>query len=303
MIAWYRHRYHTLLSHRMVFAVMPRLPRVLHPVAAVVTAAIFFLLLGAERRSVIRNLRTVRGRGGLRTVWATYRVFYSFCDFIVSYCFVPSADRAGLEAMLSHGERGAHTIDACLSRGDGLIVWTAHLGNWELASRLLELHGRPVNVARLVESGNPAEAMLRDLMVNPNLRIVDLSDPLASVQLLNALRRNEIVAIQGDRVYRADSALEVSLFGRPARLPSGPFALAYASGAPLLPGFVVRTGWLRYRVILGEPMVFDRAVDRETAIRKGLSRASTFLEAQLSQYGDQWLNFYDFWDAPVVDPP
>jgi len=35
MTAWYRHRYHTLASHRLVFAVMPRLPRFLHPVAAV----------------------------------------------------------------------------------------------------------------------------------------------------------------------------------------------------------------------------------------------------------------------------
>jgi hypothetical protein len=44
-----------------------------------------------------------------------------------------------------------------------LIVWTAHLGNPEFASRLLEMHGRPVNVARVVED-KPAEKMLRDRM-------------------------------------------------------------------------------------------------------------------------------------------
>lgn len=306
MIAWYHHRYHTLLAHRIVFTVMPRLPRFLHPLAALVTAALFFLLLRQERRAVIRNLRTIRGRGGWRTVYAAYRVFYSFCDFIVSYCYVPRADHAGLLAMLSEADRGAPLIDACLSRGAGLVVWTAHVGNWEFASRLLELHGRPVNVARLVESGSAAEAMLRGLMVNPNLRIVDLNDPLASVQLLHALRRNEIVAIQGDRIHRRAGGLDVPFFGRNARFPVGPFLLAYMSGSPLLPGLVVRTGWLRYRVIMGEPILLSAADDRETSIRQALGQAAAFLEDLLRGWHHQWLNFYDFWDhgdsSPGLDP-
>ena len=62
------------------------------------------------------------------------------------------------------------------------------------------MHGRPVNVARLVED-KPAEIMLRNLMSNERLKIVDLSGGVrASLDLLQALRRNEIVAIQGDGV-------------------------------------------------------------------------------------------------------
>ena len=91
--------------------------------------------------------------------------------------------------MLSDPERGASTIDACLAGGRGLVVWTAHVANTEFASRLLELHGRPVNVARVVEPGNPAEAQLRDLMVNERLRVVDLTDPLATVVLLGRCGR------------------------------------------------------------------------------------------------------------------
>src|ERR1019366_9177669 len=84
--------------------------------------------------------------------WKVYRVFYSFCDFMVSYCYVPQATHAQLLSMLVDKDkdkaRGAAKIDACLAAGNGLIVWTAHLGNSEFASRLLEMHGRPVNVAR-----------------------------------------------------------------------------------------------------------------------------------------------------------
>jgi predicted LPLAT superfamily acyltransferase len=291
---WYRHRYHSPLSLRIVFATMPRLPRVLHPPMALVTAAVFYALLGAERRAVLGNLRVITGRPGWRLWWRVYLVFYTFCDFIVSYCFVPRASAEGLMSMLSDPDRGSSTINACLAGGRGLVVWTAHVANTEFASRLLELHGRPVNVARVVEPGNQAEAQLRDLMVNERLRVVDLSDPLATVQLLHALRAGEIVAMQGDRVFRGTGA-GVTFFGRPTRFPVGPFHLAYAAGVPVVPGLVVRTGWLRYRMIVGPPLLLDTSEPRDVAVMGALRQAVSFLEAHLQRWHTQWLNFYEFW--------
>ena len=293
---WYQHRYHSPLSLRIVFATIPRLPRLVHPPIALLTAAVFFALLGSERRAVVRNLRVITGRPGWRLLWPAYLVFYTFCDFIVSYCFVPRASPDALASMLSDPERGASTIDACLAEGRGLVVWTAHVANTEFASRLLELHGRPVNVARVVEPGNDAEARLRDLMVNERLRIVDLTDPLATVQLLHALRAGEIVAMQGDRVFRGKGA-GVTFFGRPTRFPAGPFHLAWAAGVPVVPGLVVRTGWLRYRMIVGPPLRLDATEPRDVAVLGALAQAVCFLEAHLRRWHSQWLNFYDFWPA------
>ena len=294
---WYEHKYHTPFALRFVFLTIPRIPRFFHPAIAVVTAGIFFCLLGKERRAVFSNLRHIAPRSAIRIWWTAYRVFYSFCDFMVSYCFVPGATDEQLLAMLGGNSRGEAKIDACLRTGKGLIVWTAHLGNWEFASRLLELHGVKVNVARVVERNQPAEAALRDLMKNDRLNIVELNDdPLASVRLLHALRENEIVAIQGDRVYQGHGAA-ARFFGEEMRFPLGPFILAYFSGAPVLPGFVVRERWLRYRVILGEPIEVSRSVDRDRCLRAALQQAVAFLESNVRVYDHQWLNFFDLWAA------
>ncbi len=275
-----------------------------------VTALIFFFLLKRERRAVAGNLRRISGKRGLALQWKVYRVFYSFCDFMVSYCYVPQATHAQLLSMLvdREKERGAAKIDQCLAAGNGLIVWTAHLGNSEFASRLLEMHGRPVNVARLVED-KPAEIMLRNLMANERLRIVDLSGGVrATIELLQALRRNEIVAIQGDRVYRRHSA-DVPFFSEPAAFPLGPFLLSQVSGAPVLPGFVIRQGWLRYRVLMGDPIPpisspatsADTIDDHEADLQGGLRLAVRFLEKTLATHYDQWLNFFDFWPVASRD--
>lgn len=301
MTRWYQHRFHNVPALQILFWIMPRMPRLAHPPMAAATALIFFLMLKRERRAVAGNLRRVSGRRGWALYWKVYCVFYSFCDLMVSYCFVPQASHAQLLSMLTDQDRGAALIDQCLAAGNGLIVWTAHLGNPEFASRLLEMHGRPVNVARVVED-KPAEKMLRDRMASERLRIVDLRDGArATIELLLALRRNEIVAIQGDRVYHSRQGAEVNFFSKPASFPLGPFLLSQVSGAPVVPGFVIRQSWLRYRVLMGEPILPVAFSDGNDGPRAGLRKAVRFLETTLPVHYDQWVNFFDFWQVKSSD--
>ena len=304
MTRWYEHRFHNVTALRTIFAIIPRLPRLLHPPIAVVTALIFFVMLKQERRAVASNLRQVSGKRGLALQWKVYWVFYSFCDLMVSYCFVPQATHAQLVSMLVDPERGGTKIDQCLAAGHGLIVWTAHLGNWEFASRLLEMHGRPVNVARVVED-KPAEIALRNLMASERLKIVDLRGGAQAVmELLQALGRNEIVAMQGDRVYQRLTA-EIPFFSKPASFPLGPFLLSQVSGAPVLPGFVIRQSWLRYRALVGDPIppVGPEVAsgDRDAAMKEALGHAVHFLEKTLETHYDQWMNFFEFWPVASGD--
>jgi KDO2-lipid IV(A) lauroyltransferase len=297
---WYEHRFHNITALRIIFSIIPKLPRFFHPPIALITALIFFLMLKQERRAVACNLRRVSGKRGLGLQCKVYSVFYSFCDLMVSYCYVPQATHSQLLAMLVDPERGAAKIEQCLAAGNGLIVWTAHVGNWEFASRLLEMHGRPVNVARVVEE-KPAEITLRNLMASERLKIVDLRGGVpATLELLQALRRNEIVAMQGDRVYQRHSA-DVPLFSQSASFPLGPFLLSQVSGAPVLPGFVIREGWLRYRACMGDPIPPVPAAGGDAGLQEALVQAVRFLEKTLATHYDQWMNFFDFWPAVSRD--
>lgn len=282
---------------------MPRLPRFLHPPVAAVAALIFFLMLKRERRAVTGNLRKVSGKRGLALRWKVYRVFYSFCDLMVSYCFVPQATHSQLLDMLVESDGGSAKINQSLAAGNGLIVWTAHVGNWEFASRLLSLYAR-VNVARVVEE-NPAEITLRNLMANDRIKTVDLKEGIpATLELLQALRRNEIVAMQGDRVFQPHS-FDVPFFSQPTSFPAGPFMLAQVSGAPVLPAFVIRRGWLRYRALIGDPITVaptaSKCDDDKAPLYRGMCKAVEFLEATLMTHHDQWLNFFDFWPVDSRD--
>ncbi|MGB6476452.1 MAG: lysophospholipid acyltransferase family protein [Candidatus Sulfotelmatobacter sp.] len=303
MTRWYEHRFHNTTALRMIFVIMPRLPRFLHPPVAAVTALVFFVILKRERRAVTGNLRRVSGKRGLALQWKVYKVFYSFCDLMVSYCFVPQATHSQLLGMLVDADDGSGKIDQYLAAGNGLIVWTAHVGNSEFASRLLSMNG-PVNVARVVED-KPAEIVLRNLMASERLKTVDLKGGVgASIELLQALRRNEMVAIQGDRVYQRHT-FEVPFFSKPTSFPLGPFLLSQVSGAPVLPVFVIRRGWLRYQVLMGDliPAAPSRVKrgDRDADMYEAMCQAVRFLEKTLATHCDQWMNFFDFWPVDSRD--
>jgi len=153
-----------------------------------------------------------------------------------------------------------------------------------------------------VVEDKPAEIMLRNLMASERLKTVDLKGGVpATIELLQALRRNEIVAIQGDRIYQRHTR-EVPFFSRPTSFPLGPFLLSQVSSAPLLPVFVIRQGWLRYHVLMGDPIPAPSRVtgsNEEAGLHGAMCQAVRFLEATLTIHYDQWMNYFDFWP---VDP-
>ena len=89
------------------------------------------------------------------------------------------------------------------------------------------------------------------------------------MDLLDALRRGEIVALQGDRPRAGGRTLEARLFGRPFALPVGPAALARAAGVPIVPVFVLREGRLRYRCVLRPAIAVAQSEDRQRDLARG----------------------------------
>jgi lauroyl/myristoyl acyltransferase len=111
------------------------------------------------------------------------------------------------------------------------------------------------------------------------------------LELLAALRRGEVVGVQGDRALGTKGDVEVPFFGRPARFPLGPFLLSSGVGVPLLPAFCLLDAQYRYVVKIAEPFTASRG-EEEAAARTWVAA----LEAIVREYPTQWFNFFDIWE-------
>ena len=120
--------------------------------------------------------------------------------------------------------------------------------------------------------------------------------PMAILDAVKALRRNEIVAMLGDRI-ESQKTLVFDFFGRPTPFPIGVAILAMATGAPVLPVFVVMGKNRKYRGIIEAPISFhaDHRENRDEVIRRGMEKLIKIYEDYIGRYPDQWYNFFDYW--------
>ncbi|MBI2467970.1 MAG: lysophospholipid acyltransferase family protein [Candidatus Rokubacteria bacterium] len=135
------------------------------------------------------------------------------------------------------------------------------------------------------------------------VRFVPRSCPTVSVELVAALRRGEIVAMQGDRALGSRGDILVPFFGRPAPFPMGPFLLARAAGVAVVPAFCLLGPDYRYAVTAGDPLTV-RAGGEAEAVRAWVA----LLEDVVRRHPTQWFNFFDVWNPsraadPVPPPP
>jgi predicted LPLAT superfamily acyltransferase len=257
--------------------------------------SLFFLLWGPGRRGVMRNLSAVKeGSWAITNFFRTYRVFWNYAWTITDNIrfkeqrFVPEFSFAGREH-----------FEPLLQGHGGAIILTAHMGSYDLGAHLFAASTTRQIVMIRAPEVDPQTRQYEEAKVgdtkDDGLRVGFNTKGDLAFELLEAVQRGELVAIQGDRVTPGIATTPVTLFGRRANVPSGPFALAMAARVPIHPMFVVRTGPRRYTLITGEPITVERSGrgrDFTPAIAKWVAQ----LEHVIRENWFQWFAFEPFFE-------
>ena len=183
-------------------------------------------------------------------------------------------------------------VRAALARGNGVIILSAHLGNWEYLATYFGLHGvKGGVVARRLRYPEYEQYLLR---VRRSQRIETFDRETSFRELVRRLRGNECIGILPDQDVDGVESVFVEFFGRPAHTPVGPVALAMSSGAVILPSYIVREGW-RHRIYLDEPIELAQTGDRQRDLIENTQRWSRVTESYIRRYPDQWVWMHRRW--------
>jgi len=294
-------RYHNRFFYLFLFQVGSTLiPRPVHKFFSVVVGDLFYLLMRKTRANVRKNIEWVsRGRWSRERVSVlTRKTFQNYgqylLDYMVMHRFLPSNKDKWVEE-----EIGGDYMMEALRNGKGVICITPHLGNWEIGGLLFSFKGGKLNVLTLDERDLDTKSFREEMRKRwgiKNLYIDPKDDsPMAILDAVKALRRNEIVAMLGDRI-ESQKKMTFDFFGRKTSFPIGVAILAMGTGAPVLPVFVVLERNRKYRGVIEAPIYFGTASreDRENVIRKGMEKLIEKFEEYIEKYPDQWYNFYPY---------
>ena len=114
--------------------------------------------------------------------------------------------------------------------------------------------------------------------------------PLAALPLLKHLRNRGVVAMKFDRTVPGMRCREATFLGQPWKLPAGILKLAAVSGAPILPVFTRRLGFLEYEFVTCEPFNVSRRAD-DDELDAAAQRLASLLENFVRHNPGHWFRF------------
>ena len=183
---------------------------------------------------------------------------------------------------------GRENLDAALTRGNGIIVLSAHLGNFFLIGTRLALEGYAVHVLVNQPSSGQFAKLMDDYRLKVKQKTIHARPRREALREIGqVLRRNELAVVIADE-YRRGSGIEVPFFGRTVSARRGPATLALRTGAAVVPAYLLRDGDNGLRLIIEPELQLVREEKSKMEIRKNIVHITQWLEKTVRAYPDQW---------------
>lgn len=218
------------------------------------------------------------------------RVFENLGKVGVELINFPKINKANLDRFVTI--ENIDIFDQALKKGRGIIVLTAHFGNWELLAMTIRLKGYPGAAVGRKLYFHKFDTFLNQLRKSGLVNVIDRTE--SPRQFLKVLRANEVLGMLADQDVDSVEGVFVDFFGRSAYTPIGPAVLASVSGAPLIPVFLVREG-PRHRFIVEKPIELIDTGNKEADILANTQNWSNVVEAYIRKYPDQWVWMHRRW--------
>jgi len=254
-----------------------------------------------EARAALReNLCTLTGFGGEELDTLCRLNVANFAGMLSDYFRCAAGHDAS--AMLTEW-RGLEHVRAARERGNGAIIVTAHLGHWELGGLLLAQQGLPLTVITLEEPQNELTRWRDEHRQRPGLKTVAVGPghAFSFVEIVQALRKNELIAMLVDRPY-AGTGVPVNFCDRPTEFSSAPALLWQHTNAAVIPAFVLSNPTGRYTAFAEPALPFTRGPDPNRDLVRNTQILASHFEYIIRQRPDQWFNYVPIWPSPAAAP-
>ena len=252
-----------------------------------------YAALGKRRGIATGNVRLALGVSQARAGQIARRALVNFgmtyAEFMHLRVATPSEVRA------YSWIEGLEHIESGFAAGRGVILLTAHLGNWEVMGARAAQEFPLTVVARPTENAG-VQGYIDRVRAAGGLGVISKFDNGRAS--LRVLKSNESLGILPDQ-HAGGEGLSLPMFGQPTRVWSAIARLALLSGARVVPAFGVRqTPFLADGRIVAKVSAgwnVEKSADKNAAILAGTKRTVSELEKIIAAHPDQWLWMHRRW--------
>lgn len=189
---------------------------------------------------------------------------------------------------------GEGYLKEALKLGKGLILITAHIGNWELLGMHLAQMGYKLSVIAAPSKNIQLGEMTNAYRSRFNIETIIRGEHSSARKIIRSLRENRVLGILLDQDIKSDG-IYVDFFGKKAYTPSGITSLALRFDIPVLMIFMVREERYRHRVVVIKPEGLRRGEDIKSDVIHNTAMFTAIIESFIRKYPGQWVWMHDRW--------
>lgn len=247
-----------------------------------------------DREIVKKNLRVViPGVGERELSFLTKDVFVNFGKYLVDFFWLIKNQKGYLKNAVQF--IGLENLDEALKVNRGCIIIAGHFGNWELAGCALANLGYRISVVVLAHNDPRINNLFMEQRKRAGANVIPIG--FAKIECQKALRRNEIIAILGDRPY-GDRGIKVKFFDKTAVVPRGAALFSIKNGSPIVPAFVYKEDTRKniYKLVFEKPVFVKREGPHDKQLKDITQRFISRFEYYIEKYPSQWYMFNKVWE-------
>ena len=213
------------------------------------------------------------------------KMYRSWGRVLAEWTHLPELSRANVEQVATYDGKENWDEAERRSNGRGLFVLTGHYGNFELMQIAQSVYGYRLAIVHRALRNPLIDAAIATQRVRYGNRIIERK--AGGREMMRMLRQNWMIAIALDLDVR--KGVFVDFFGLPASTSDGIARLSLATGAPVMPVFMVRQGDSVHHKITILPAFYpEKRRDREAAVREYTQQYSDTLEQMIRAHPDHW---------------
>jgi len=201
-----------------------------------------------------------------------------------------SSDKDTIEDAISF--TGEEHLKEALSEGRGVLLVSAHIGNWELICPALAHKGYLTAMIIKLSRNETVNHYLVSYRERMGVRVLRRRNVLGDC--LKCLRDGGIVAFVSDMNARRSEGVFVPFFGREACTLTSLALIARKTGAPVVPVYAYRKGYANHAVI-GTKVSHETVADRGLDILERTRSYVSWSEDAIRQHPEQWMWMIDRW--------
>ncbi|MDR3244334.1 MAG: lysophospholipid acyltransferase family protein [Elusimicrobiota bacterium] len=187
-----------------------------------------------------------------------------------------------------------YLLKESLKKGKGLMIVSAHTGNWEITAAAVARLGVPLNVVAKKIYIEGLNNMLVNYRLSKNVRVILKDAPDTARKLLKALKKGEIIGMLIDQDTDV-AGVFVDFFGKPAWTPSGLAVLALRRDLDVVLAIDKRVGQFNHKTVIKGPITITPCGDFDKDVVNLTQKATSALEEHIRQYPEQWVWFHERW--------